>query len=122
MYAPPDTQRLSKMLTFEPLSPRVRQVRSGREYLIAGVCILLFFSFAQVLSSRLRNLSPPLPLASFLSSLFSSHAQWVWEFTKILTYQNRFFSRGQIQAISAASNLPMSVPDGRCCVTIALPS
>merc|ERR1719163_2325929 len=47
-------------------------VRSGREYLIAGVFILLFFSFAQ----------------------------WTWEFTKILTYQNRFFGKSQIEAIS----------------------
>jgi hypothetical protein len=52
-------------------------VRSGREYLIAGVFILLFFSFAQ----------------------------WVWEFTKVLTYQNRFFSRNQIEQITGTAKL-----------------
>ena len=34
----------------------------------------------------------------------------MWEFTKILTYQNRFFSRNQIEAISMNSNLPMYWP------------
>ena len=57
-------------------------VRSGREYLINGVVILLIFSFGQ----------------------------WMWEFTKILTYQNRFFSRNQIAAIEEATNLPMYWP------------
>lgn len=36
--------------------------------------------------------------------------RWTWEFTKVLTYQNRFFSKTQITAISAASNLPMYWP------------
>ena len=57
-------------------------VHQGREYLIYGVFVLLFFSFAQ----------------------------FMWEFTKVLTYQNRFFSKVAIAQIDAASNLPMYWP------------
>ena len=57
-------------------------VHQGREYLIVGVALLLVLSFGQ----------------------------FMWEFTKILTYQNRYFGKGEIQAIAAASNLPMYWP------------
>ena len=34
----------------------------------------------------------------------------MWEFTKVLTYQNRYFTKTQIAAIDSASNLPMYWP------------
>ena len=57
-------------------------VRSGRAYLVFGVALLLVFSIFQ----------------------------WSWEFAKVLTYQNRFFSKAQISAIDASSNLHMYWP------------
>lgn len=57
-------------------------VHQGREYLIVGVFLLLVCSFGQ----------------------------FMWEFTKIITYQNRYFTKRQIQAISDSSNLPMYWP------------
>ena len=57
-------------------------VHQGREYLIVGVFVLLFFSFAQ----------------------------FMWEFTKVLTYQNRFFTKRQAAEIASASNLHMYWP------------
>lgn len=57
-------------------------VHRGRDYVIVGVFILLCCSFGQFL----------------------------WEMTKIITYQNRYFSRDQIAAIADASNLPMYWP------------
>ena len=49
-------------------------VRAGRQYLITGVAVLLVSSFLQ----------------------------WGWEFTKILTYQNRYFTLKQVADITAA--------------------
>lgn len=57
-------------------------VRSGRQYLVGGVATLLVVSVLQ----------------------------YAWEFTKILTYSNRFFTRSQIETIADDSNLPMYWP------------
>jgi hypothetical protein len=57
-------------------------VRSGRQFLVFGVAALL------------------------VASLF----QYSWEFAKILSYGNRYFTRSQIETIMSEANLPMYWP------------
>ena len=42
--------------------------------------------------------------------LVFSFLSFSWEFTKILTYQSRFFSKLEVEQIDASSNLAMYWP------------